>query len=861
MTTRTLPLLLLLAAAAVPSPASAADALCDPAFQDCRTPILNLIRNEQVGIDVAFWFMEDARYSAELIKRAQAGVPVRILVDPRANAEYPINADRLNELQAAGIPMRKRIASGILHWKMMLFSGQNTVQFSGANYSPWAFVPVTPYLNYTDEAIYFSSEASIVNSFRTKYDSLWINTTSYANYANITGPLTRRYEIYPQDPELNFPPEQSFRSRSVSAYNAETTGIDVIMFRITDRNHTDAIIAARQRGVPVRLLTDDAQYRTVSRYWHAWNVDRLYMAGVQVRVNAHQGVNHQKTTILKGQRKTIFGSSNWTGPSSDSQQEHNYFTVKPYFFDWFTDQFDRKWNNETGNAETKAFTPLPPGKPTNLSPANTIGSVATTGVILKWHGDYWSHKYDVYFGTASDPPLVAANLELGASTPTTQKVYALPALQAGTTYFWRIVSKTMADRTNAGPVWTFTTAGGAPPPPPPGTGDIVLHVTQGATLAGTARRVSDSTAASGSRVEIPDAGASKVTTAAASPANYYELTFNATAGVAYHLWVRGKAASNYWGNDSAHIQFSGSVTSSGAATWRIGTTSSTEVNLEDCSGCGISGWGWQDNGWGIGVMGPHVRFAQSGTQRIRIQTREDGFSIDQIVLSPSAYLSQSPGALKNDTSILTPSDGGGTPPPPPPPPPPDDEVVLYAGNASTFTGGFAPAPDSTAAGGRRMAGVNSGAPKVVTASASPGSFFEMSFFAESGTPYRLWMRGKAEDDYWGNDSVHVQFSGSVTASGAPVYRVGTTSSTAVNLEDCSGCGISGWGWQDNGWGTGVMGPLLYFEETGTQRLRVQVREDGFSIDQIVLSPSQFLNSSPGRLKNDGTILVDDGGGS
>jgi phosphatidylserine/phosphatidylglycerophosphate/cardiolipin synthase-like enzyme len=195
MRKRFLAFLLLLAGAAYPSSASAADWLCDPAFEDCRTPILNLIRNEQVGIDVAFWFMEDARYSAELIKRAQAGVPVRIIVDPRANETYPLNADRLSELQAAGIPMRKRTASGILHWKMMLFSGQNFVQFSGANYSPWAFVPVTPYVNYIDEAIYFSNEANVVNSFRTKYDSLWINTTNYANYANISGPLISTLRI------------------------------------------------------------------------------------------------------------------------------------------------------------------------------------------------------------------------------------------------------------------------------------------------------------------------------------------------------------------------------------------------------------------------------------------------------------------------------------------------------------------------------------------------------------------------------------------------------------------------------------------------------------------------------------------
>ena len=42
--------------------------------------------------------MEDARYTNELIKKFIAGVPVRVLVDPRANSSYPLNADRLAEL-------------------------------------------------------------------------------------------------------------------------------------------------------------------------------------------------------------------------------------------------------------------------------------------------------------------------------------------------------------------------------------------------------------------------------------------------------------------------------------------------------------------------------------------------------------------------------------------------------------------------------------------------------------------------------------------------------------------------------------------------------------------------------------------
>jgi hypothetical protein len=77
----------------------------------------------------------------------------------------------------------------------------------------------------------------------------------------------------------------------------------------------------------------------------------------------------------------------------------------------------------------------------------------------------------------------------------------------------------------------------------------------------------------------------------------------------------------------------------------------------------------------------------------------------------------------------------------------------------------------------------------------------------------------------------------------------------VNLEACSGCGLSGWGWQDNGWGTGVLGPLVYFQTTGPQTLRVQTREDGLAIDQIVLTGTTVIDQSPGAETNDSTILA------
>ena len=830
-----------------PARAQLVDTMCDPAFQDCRVTLLNHVRGETQSIDIAMWFMEDQELADAIVARFRAGVDVRALVDPRRNAETPMNATILAQFQSAGIPMRYKVGGGIMHWKYMIFNGRNVMEWSAANYGDYYFRPAVPYLDYTDEGIYFTNDPPVIDSFRRKFDDAWVDPSAFANYANISGALTRRYPLYPIDSTMSFVPAENFSTRSKPLYDAETQRIDVIMYKITEGTHADGLIRAVNRGVPVRLITEPERYRNKENVWHAYQTDRLYMAGVQIRHRAHAGFTHQKSTLLYSQGMTVFGSSNWSSESNKSQYEHNYFTTKPWFFTWFRNNFERKWGNTTGNAETTPFVPLPPDPPIYVSPANGAANVSTTTTAtISWKPGPWAHLADIRFGTSPSPPLIATNVSV---SPNSTKTFALPALSPGTTYYWQVVSKTFARQPAAGPVYSFST--GSTPPPPPGGSEIVLYGADAQNLTGAWVIESDATGAGGKRIRHPNGGAAKVTTPQANPRHSFELAFNAEAGRPYRLWIRGKGDSNSYANDSVFVQFSGSVTSAGAATYRIGSTTAAEFNLEACGGCGLSGWGWEDNGWGPGVMGPPIYFASPGAQTVRIQTREDGLAIDQVVLSPSAYFNTSPGTTKNDTVILPRS--GGISPPPPPPPPAAGEIVLYAAEASTVAGTWVVENDASAAGGRRIRNPNAGVAKIVTPLAAPSTYFELTFTAEAGRPYRLWIRGKAENNNYANDSVHVQFSGAVNQSGTAVYGIGTPTSTEFNLEACSGCGLSNWGWEDNGWGNGVLGPQIFFA-AGPQTIRIQPREDGLSIDQIVLSPATYLTTAPGAPKNDTTII-------
>jgi len=445
----------------------AQERLCDPSFEDCYSPLIQAVQAETGGIDMAFYWIELPELADAIIKRHQAGVPVRITVEPRGNLRATGNQVLLDRFRAAGVPMRYKLGDGIVHTKMLLLAGQRKVVFSSSNFGDGDVRPFVSYVNYVDGAWYFSDDPAVVNSFKTRYDDVWTNTIAYGNYANISGPLTRRYPTCPIDPSLNFLPNASaaedYAARTIALIDQEQQKIDLIMYRVTDPHICDALIRAVARGVPVRLLAEPLEYRFDASRIGAeltgpYNIDRLHAAGVQIKMRKHQGLTHQKSVLLYGRGLTIFGSSNWSWQSFNYQEEHNYFTEKFWFFQWFAEQFNRKWNSA---AEYEPFVPQAPAAPANLAPAN--GTTVGQSVLLNWEGGRWAHKYDVYFGPADNNlSLLASDVVTGTLGTNGSESYLVSGLQNDATYCWRVTGKTMANQTAAGPTWCFRTSAAAP---------------------------------------------------------------------------------------------------------------------------------------------------------------------------------------------------------------------------------------------------------------------------------------------------------------------------------------------------------------------------------------------------------------
>ena len=135
----------------------------------------------------------------------------------------------------------------------------------------------------------------------------------------------------------------------------------------------------------------------------------------------------------------------------------------------------------------------------------------------------------------------------------------------------------------------------------------------------------------------PDNGVANAASALASPTDYVDVTFSASAATPYTVWLRLKAIGNSKFNDSVWVQFS-DATSGGSLVYPINSSSGLLVNLAiDSTGGSLNGWGWQNTAYWLAQTAT-VSFPTDGAHTLRIQVREDGVQFDQIVLSPSQYL-------------------------------------------------------------------------------------------------------------------------------------------------------------------------------------------------------------------------------
>jgi hypothetical protein len=443
------------------SAAAAQERLMFSAYENMRAELVAKIKAETVRLDVATWYLTERTVTDAIIARHKAGVTVRVIGDRVSIFENDPNTTReFEHLATNGVPIRVRYNPTwfpeIIHWKTAIFVGQERVAFGSANFTVYELAPWSS-TNYHDETMLFSDDLSLVNGFKTKFDQYWADTTTFKDFneayrlergqefpVQLQIDRTRREQNHAMPPDVSWAQGSDFNNRLINAINAETSAVDICIFRLSASGITNALINKQQDpNVNVRVIVEPNEYNRDSFPEYELtraNIDRLWVAGVPIKRRVHTGLMHMKTLITSSIATNA--SSNFT---NNWQRDHNYFiprSTKPGLWQDMKTRFNEMWNDPSAFG---SFSPAPARAAALNSPANGATGVSQTPTLV-WKRATWAVAYDVYVGTSTSNMTFRGrvNAVLNENPPSTYSWTAPTALAGGTTHYWKIVSRTFA---------------------------------------------------------------------------------------------------------------------------------------------------------------------------------------------------------------------------------------------------------------------------------------------------------------------------------------------------------------------------------------------------------------------------------
>lgn len=137
--------------------------------------------------------------------------------------------------------------------------------------------------------------------------------------------------------EAWFSPRQDVCRRLVGAIGALRQRADLAVFTITDDRVSRPLIEAHQRGVKLRILTDNDKANDLGS-----DIERLAKAGIEVRLDRTDAHMHHKFAIFD-EKLLINGSYNWTRSAATENFENLVLDPNPDLIAAFTEEFEGIW--------------------------------------------------------------------------------------------------------------------------------------------------------------------------------------------------------------------------------------------------------------------------------------------------------------------------------------------------------------------------------------------------------------------------------------------------------------------------------------------------------------------------------------
>lgn len=137
--------------------------------------------------------------------------------------------------------------------------------------------------------------------------------------------------------QVFFSPGNEIKNEIQYLLDHAQTSVDLCIFTITDNQLAGKIKACKNRGVKVRVITDDEKTDDTGSEIH-----KLAQAGIPIKTDHSRYHMHNKFGIIDN-RIAITGSFNWTYTATKHNQENLLATSKFEIVRQYTEEFERLW--------------------------------------------------------------------------------------------------------------------------------------------------------------------------------------------------------------------------------------------------------------------------------------------------------------------------------------------------------------------------------------------------------------------------------------------------------------------------------------------------------------------------------------
>ncbi len=147
--------------------------------------------------------------------------------------------------------------------------------------------------------------------------------------------------VSPSPTEVFFSPHGGTSTRIVQEIQQAQSTIDIAIYSFTRNEIADALIAAKSRGVSVRILADRSEANGTGS-----DIVRLETAGIPLKrtTGGGGGILHDKYAIFDG-RLLLTGSYNWSTSTEDSNDENAVFIRNTSVIAAFQSNFNSMWSS------------------------------------------------------------------------------------------------------------------------------------------------------------------------------------------------------------------------------------------------------------------------------------------------------------------------------------------------------------------------------------------------------------------------------------------------------------------------------------------------------------------------------------